>query len=65
MLAWQRPSNENTNDLLRHYFPMGADVSTHARAVLLRLGRELNRRAEQSSDFPGALLASQTNPLLQ
>ncbi|MCF3941377.1 IS30 family transposase [Gordonia sp. GW1C4-4] len=46
---WQRPSNENTNGLLRDYFPKSADLAIHSRADLLRIEEELNRRPERSS----------------
>lgn len=41
---WQRGSNENTNRLLRQYFPKGSDLSVHSRAHLARVQEELNHR---------------------
>ena len=41
---WQRGSNENTNGLLRDYFPKGTDLSTHSMQHLLAVENELNKR---------------------
>lgn len=41
---WQRGSNENTNGLLRQYFPKGTNLRTHAREHLLAVEDELNNR---------------------
>jgi len=41
---WQRGSNENTNGLLRDYFPKGTDLSTHSPQHLLAVENELNSR---------------------
>jgi IS30 family transposase len=41
---WQRGSNENTNGLLRDYFPKGTDLSTHSPLHLLAVENELNNR---------------------
>jgi len=41
---WQRGSTENTNRLLREYFPKGTDLSIHSKAKLNAVARELNER---------------------
>ena len=41
---WQRGSNENTNGLLRDYFPKGTDLSVHSPGHLLAVENGLNNR---------------------
>lgn len=47
---WERPTNENTNGLLRQYFPKGTDLSQHSKAQLKRVQRELNERPRKVLD---------------
>ena len=48
---WQRGSNENTNRLLRQYFPKGIDLSGYSQAQLNKVARELNERHRKTLDF--------------
>ena len=48
---WQRGSNENTNGLLRQYFPKGSDVSGYSQAHLNKVALQLNQRPRQTLGF--------------
>ena len=67
---WQRGSNENTNGLLRDYFPKGSDLSAHPPQHLFAVENELNNRARRvlrdraPAELLAALLASH-NPVLR
>lgn len=56
---WQRPSNENTNRLLRVYFPKGTDLRIHDAAELDAVAAELNARPRKTLGWlaPAELLA--------
>ena len=68
---WQRGSNENTNGLLRDYFPKGTDLTIHSPKHLLAVEKELNNRPRlvlddrTPAELFEALLASENQSVLR
>ena len=48
---WQRGSNENSNRLLRQYFPKGTDISVHFKAKLNAVARRFNERPRKTLGY--------------
>ncbi len=60
---WQRGTNENTNGLLRQYFPKGTDLSSFSQAHLNKIALRLNQRPRKTLGFETP--ADRLRPVLQ
>ncbi|WP_369831123.1 transposase, partial [Cryobacterium sp. M15] len=60
---WQRGTNENTNGLLRQYFPKGTDLNAHSAQRLLEVATEPNERPRKTLNrsTPADLLSRLTS----
>jgi IS30 family transposase len=54
---WQRGTNENTNGLLRNYFPKGTDLAVHSAERLVQVQDELNNRPRKSLGWQSPTMA--------
>ena len=48
---WQRATNENTNGLLRQYFPKGTDLSAHSKEDLAWVQNQFNDRPRKRLQY--------------
>ena len=52
---WERPTNENTNGLIRDYFPKGTDFSLLTKKELKEVQNQLNERPRKTLEYESSL----------
>ena len=52
---WERPTNENTNGLIRDYFPKGTDFNLLSKKDILEVQNKLNERPRQTLEYESPL----------
>ena len=52
---WERPTNENTNGLIRDYFPKGTDFNLLSKKDILEVQNQLNERPRKTLEYESPL----------
>jgi len=52
---WERPTNENTNGLIRDYFPKGTDLSLLSKKHIMEIQNQINERPRKTLEYESPL----------